>query len=173
LTLARDIGAVALLRGGFVLRSGQRSDVYFDKYQFEARPALLRRVAEELALLVPKETEVLAGLELGGVPLATIVSQVTGLPTAFVRKQRKSYGTSRVAEGVEVAGRRVTVVEDVVTSGGAILDSLPHLRGEQANVQTALCVVLRQQSAIQRLADEGVQLLPLLTFEQIFETSHS
>lgn len=119
MTLVREIGAVALLRGDFVLRSG---------------------------------------LELGGVPLATVVSQVTGLPTAFVRKQRKSYGTSRVAEGVELAGRRVTVLEDVVTSGGAILDSLPHLRAEQADVRTALCVVLRQESAIQVLADEGVQL---------------
>ena len=69
--LAQDINRVSRLEGSFVLRSGQISAHYFDKYRFEADPALLRRVAERMLALVPADTEILAGLELGGVPIAT------------------------------------------------------------------------------------------------------
>ena len=105
--LARRVVEVALRRGEFKLRSGQTSNVYFDKYQFEANPVLLREIARQLAPLVPKDTEVLAGLELGGVPIATALSFETGLPTAFVRKERKTYGTCLIAEGAALRGKRV------------------------------------------------------------------
>ena len=169
--LAKDIGTVALLRGDYVLRSGARSSVYFDKYQFEARPELLRRVAEELAHLLPAEVDVLAGLELGGIPLVTVLSQITGLPAAFVRKQPKTYGTSRITEGATIANRRVAVIEDVVTSGGAIIDALPHLQAEAADVRLAVCVVLRQESASHELARHGIRLLSLLTLQQVSESA--
>src|SRR5207248_4925528 len=99
--LARRIHAAAHLTGTFTLRSGAVSNEYFDKYRFESRPELLRAIGEALATLVPDDTEVLAGLELGGVPLATIVSQVTDLPAVFVRKEAKSYGTCQLAEGAD------------------------------------------------------------------------
>lgn len=126
-SLARRIHAAAHLTGEFTLRSGQVSTEYFDKYLFESDPELLRAVVDELVTLIPADTEVLAGLELGGVPLATVASQQTGLPAVFVRKAAKEYGTRRIAEGGSVAGRRVTVIEDVVTTGGAnhCLNSCP------------------------------------------------
>jgi len=93
------------------------SGEYFDKYLFESDPELLRAVAEALVSLLPSHVDAVAGLELGGVPLATMVSQLSGLPVLFVRKAPKDYGTRRLAEGGEVAGRRLAVIEDVVTSG--------------------------------------------------------
>ena len=105
------------LTGTFVLRSGATSTEYFDKYRFESDPALLEEVALALAPLVPPRTDGLAGLELGGVPLATMLAQVTGLPAYFVRKEAKTYGTCGLAEGGEIEALRLTVVEDVVTSG--------------------------------------------------------
>jgi orotate phosphoribosyltransferase len=72
--LAADVDRAARLKGSFKLRSGQVSDEYFDKYRFEADPALLARVAAAMLPLVPDEAEVLAGLELGGVPIATAMS---------------------------------------------------------------------------------------------------
>ena len=110
------------------------SDEYFDKYRFESDPLLLREIAEALAPLVPDGTEVLAGLELGGVPLAVALSQVTGLPTLFVRKEAKTYGTCQLAEGGEIDGKQVTVVEDVVTSGGQVVLSCGDLRDRGAVV---------------------------------------
>src|SRR5690606_17343752 len=105
--LARDIAAVATLTGTFLLRSGQTSSTYFDKYSFESNPELLNRVVEKMILLLPAHTEVLAGLELGGVPFATAISLATGMPAAFVRKEAKDYGTCLAVEGSNVAGKRV------------------------------------------------------------------
>jgi orotate phosphoribosyltransferase len=114
--LADRIYEHARLTGEFRLRSGATSNEYFDKYLFEADPRLLREIAEELAGLLPAGVEALAGLELGGVPLAVVASQVSRLPTVFARKAAKTYGTCRLAEGGEVAGRRIAVIEDVVTA---------------------------------------------------------
>jgi orotate phosphoribosyltransferase len=165
--LARAIFERSHLTGEFVLRSGQTSTEYFDKYRFEADPLLLRTIAHALAPHVPPNTDVLAGLELGGVPLAVMLGQVTGIPTAFVRKTAKSYGTRRVAEGSEVAGARVVVVEDVVTSGGQIIASTEDLRALGAVVEHALCVIDREAGGADALAEEGVVLRALFTMSQL------
>jgi orotate phosphoribosyltransferase len=165
--LARRVYAASHLTGSFVLRSGATSSEYFDKYRFESDPRLLRELAEAMAGLLPEGADGLAGLELGGVPLATMLSQVTGLPAGFVRKQAKPYGTRRLAEGLEVAGRRLVVVEDVVTSGGAVVDSCAALRAEGAQVATALCVIDRESGGPANLAEIGVELRPLFTMTQL------
>jgi orotate phosphoribosyltransferase len=161
--LARRIDAVAHLTGRFTLRSGAVSDTYFDKYRFESDPTLLGAIADAMARLVPQGTEVLAGLELGGVPLAVRLSQVTGLPAAFVRKEAKTYGTCQLAEGAGVDGRRLTVVEDVITSGGQVVMSVGDLRDRGATVEHALCVIDREAGGAAALADIGVELRPLFT----------
>jgi orotate phosphoribosyltransferase len=166
-TLAATVHARAHLTGEFLLRSGVVSHEYFDKYRFEADPALLRSLAEALAPLVPDGTEVLAGLELGGVPLAVVLSQVTGIPAAFVRKEAKAYGTRRLAEGADVDGKRVLVVEDVVTSGGQVVASTNDLRAAGAEVEYALCVIDRQAGGPDALAEAGVALRSLFTMAQL------
>src|SRR3954451_21773871 len=100
--VAGRIDAACRLTGEFRLRSGQVSTRYFDKYQFEGDPVLLAAVAEHLVPLIPEGTEVLAGLELGGVPVVTALSMAANLPAAFVRKEAKTYGTARLAEGAEI-----------------------------------------------------------------------
>jgi orotate phosphoribosyltransferase len=152
--LARRVYLASHLTGTFVLRSGATSSEYFDKYRFESDPRLLRG---------------LAGLELGGVPLATVLSQLTGLPAGFVRKQAKPYGTRRQAEGLEVAGRRLVVVEDVVTSAGAVVEACQVLRAEGAQVAVALCVIDREAGGPARLAEVGVELRPLFTMTRLKE----
>ncbi len=165
--LAASVFDCAHLTGEFVLRSGQVSHEYFDKYRFEADPALLRTLAEALADLLPEGTEVLAGLELGGVPLAVALGQVTGLPCTFVRKAAKPYGTRKVAEGSEVEGRRVLVVEDVITSGGQVVTSTEDLRALGGEVDHALCVIDREAGGPEALAAIGVALRPLFTMSEL------
>ena len=171
--LARRVHEASHLTGTFVLRSGATSNEYFDKYRFESDPRLLRELAEAMAGLLPDGADGLAGLELGGVPLATVLSQVTGLPAGFVRKQAKPYGTRRLAEGFDVAGRRLVVVEDVVTSGGAVVDSCRALRAEGAEVAVALCVIDREAGGRANLADIGVELRPLFTMTQLKDAAGS
>ncbi|MBO1330234.1 orotate phosphoribosyltransferase [Streptomyces sp. VRA16 Mangrove soil] len=161
--LARRIHAAAHLSGRFTLRSGRTATEYFDKYRFEADPVLLDEIARLMAPLVPAGTEVLAGLEMGGIPVVTALGRYTGLPCAFVRKQAKSYGTCRLAEGADVEERRVLVVEDVVTSGGQIVLSTADLRALGADVREALCVIDREQGGAEALRVEGVALVSLLT----------
>ena len=162
-TLAADIDATCRLSGEFTLRSGQVSHEYFDKYLFEADPALLERVAAQMVGLLPEGTELLGGLELGGVPIATMVSAKTGIPALFVRKQAKEYGTCKLAEGQDVAGRRITLVEDVITTGGAVRDATNALRELGAVVEVVVCAIDRSPAGENPLADVGLEVRPVLT----------
>jgi orotate phosphoribosyltransferase len=165
--LARTIYQRTHLTGEFRLRSGAVSHEYFDKYLFESDPSLLRAIGEALVPLLPPGTDALAGLELGGVPLATMLSQLTGLPALFVRKEAKTYGTSRLAEGGEVRDRRLTVIEDVVTSGGQVVASCRDLRERGAIVDHAVCVIDRESGGPKNLADIDVELRALFTMSEL------
>jgi orotate phosphoribosyltransferase len=166
-TLARRVGEVCRLSGEFTLRSGQRSATYFDKYLFEADPVLLREIAAHAASLVPAGTEVLAGLELGGVPVATALSSLTGLPVAFVRREAKTYGTARLVEGAAVARRRVLVVEDVITTGGQVGVSAGALRERGALVDCALCVIDRSGGDHPMLDSAHLSVVSVFGFDEL------
>jgi orotate phosphoribosyltransferase len=116
-----------------------------------------------MSRLVPANTQVLAGLELGGIPIVTALGRHTGLPCAFVRKKAKEYGTAKLAEGAEIQGRQVLVVEDVVTSGGQVIISTDDLRRLGARVDHCLCVIDRQEGGAEALAVQGIQLISLFT----------
>jgi orotate phosphoribosyltransferase len=165
--LARRIHQAAHLTGEFTLRSGAVSNEYFDKYRFEADPALLLDICEFMAELVPNEIDALAGLELGGVPIATMLSQVTNVPARFVRKEAKTYGTCQLAEGGDIEGQRLCIVEDVVTSGGAILDGARELRARGAILGPVLCVIDRESGGTDKLAADGLTLHPLFTMSEL------
>jgi orotate phosphoribosyltransferase len=161
--LARRIDQTCRLTGEFLLRSGQISTKYFDKYQFEGDPELLAAVAAHAMPLIPSGTQVLAGLELGGVPIATALSMATGLPAAFVRKEAKAYGTARLAEGSEIDGKRCLVVEDVITTGGQVVLSTADLRARGAIVDTVLCVIDRSDGDHAKLDEIGLEIRSLFT----------
>jgi orotate phosphoribosyltransferase len=165
--LASRIRDCARVTGHFVLRSGATSDTYFDKYQFEADPALLRDIARAMVPVLPPDTQVLAGLELGGIPLVTALSAATGIPAAFLRKQAKTYGTCRYAEGAALAGKRFILVEDVVSSGGAIVDFLTMLKADGLVPDAALCVIDRGTGGVARVAEHGVRLISLYSMQEI------
>jgi orotate phosphoribosyltransferase len=162
-SLAADIDATCRLKGEFTLRSGQVSDTYFDKYLFEAQPALLDRVAAQMVGLLPEGTELLGGLEMGGIPIATMVSAKTGIPAIFIRKQAKEYGTAKLAEGPDFAGRRVTLIEDVITSGGAVRDAVNALRPAGALIDTVVCAIDRSPEPGESLRDVDLVIRSVLT----------
>jgi orotate phosphoribosyltransferase len=151
----------AYLEGDFVLRSGRRSRYYLDKYRFETRPDVLGPLGELIAATVAEhepDAVRLAGPELGAVALAAAASLASGLPFLIVRKEAKAHGTANRLEGVFETGERVCLVEDVVTSGGALLESVHALRGAGLLVRTAVCVVDREEGGAEALAGEGLRL---------------
>ena len=166
--LAKRIYDTAHITGEFLLRSGVISNEYFDKYLFEADPDLLKHIALALVPHVPPGIDALAGLEMGGIPIATMLSQLTGLPVLFVRKEAKKYGTCKIAEGGQVKGRKLLIVEDVVTSGGAILDAAKALREEGAELAHVICVIDRESgNGTAKLAEVGLTLKPLFTMTEL------
>lgn len=165
--LQNSIIEIAKLTGEFKLRSGLTSQVYFDKYRFESQPKILKAVAKHLAPMVPKETEVLAGLEMGGIPIATALSLETGLPVAFIRKEAKDYGTCKFAEGCEIKGKKLCIIEDVITTGGQVVISTNDLRSEGAIIDNVLSVIFRGKNAPQGIADINLNLTYLFDFSSL------
>lgn len=164
--LAREIFNICHLTGEFKLRSGQVSHEYFDKYRFEAKPDLLAAIAKQMAKMIPSDTEVLGGLEMGGIPVATALSLATGLPTAFIRKKAKDYGTCQFSEGASIANKKVCLIEDVVTTGGQVLMSTADLRNIGAKISHVLCVIQRGED-LSAFAKEGLSLHPLFTMAEL------
>lgn len=165
--LAKKIFQVAHLTGEFKLRSGKTSNEYFDKYRFESKPEILAAIAEHLAPLIPKDTELLAGLEMGGIPIATALSLKTGIPVVFVRKEAKEYGTCQFAEGAEVKGKKLCIVEDVITTGGQVIISTNDLRQLGAKVDSVMCVIHRGDGFEPKLQEQGLKMLPLFIQQEL------
>ena len=174
--LATALREHAYLEGDFVLRSGRRSPYYLDKYRFETRPELLRPLGEaiaEAANAVEPDAVRLAGPELGAIPLAAAASLASGLPFLIVRKEAKAYGTGNRLEGVFEEGDLACLVEDVVTSGGAAVESVEALREAGIEVRHAVCVVDREEGGADALARVGVRLEPLFRLSEIAERPKS
>ncbi len=170
--LGRLLVERSLLEGDFVLRSGKRSPWYLDKYRFETDPALLRALGERLAgVAAACEPDAirLAGPALGAVALAASASMASGLPFIIVRGEAKEYGTANRIEGPFEAGELVCLLEDVVTSGGALEAAVAALRAEGLVVRNAVCVVDRGEGGSDALARIGVRLRPLFHAEELLE----
>ena len=161
--LAQAIYKIAHLTGNFTLRSGKTSPEYFDKYRFESQPRLLAEIARQLKPLIPKDTDALAGLEMGGIPVATALSLETGIPAAFIRKEAKTYGTCQLAEGLDLKGKKVCVIEDVITTGGQVVTSTKDLRRLGAHVTDVLCVIYRSDLDPETGLGNDVRVWPLFT----------
>ena len=154
----------ALLEGDFLLRSGKRSSYYLDKYRFETLPELLGPIGDRLAAAA-REFEPgavrLAGPALGAVALAAAASLSSGLPFVIVRGAAKEYGTANRLEGVFEEGELVCLIEDVVTSGGALAEAVGALREAGLVVRNVVCVVDREEGGADALARRGARLVPL------------
>ena len=164
--------AAAYLEGDFVLRSGKRSRYYLDKYRFETRPELLAPLGERIAAAVREhepEAVRLAAAVLGGVVLAGSASLVSGLPFLMIRDEAKEYGTANRIEGAFEPGECVCLVEDIVTSGGALLEAIAAVRGAGLVVRTAVCVVDREEGGADALARQAVRLRPLFRAGELLE----
>jgi orotate phosphoribosyltransferase len=166
----------AYLEGDFLLRSGKRSRYYLDKYRFETRPDILAALGERIADAAREfepDAARLAGPELGAVALAAAGSLASGLPFLIVRKQAKDYGTSNRLEGVYEDGDCVCLVEDVVTSGGALLEAVVALRDAGLTVRTAICVVDREEGGSDALARQAVRLRPIFRASEVLAASET
>ena len=165
--LAKQIKKTSFLTGRFNLRSGKISSFYLDKYRFESDPVLLSAIVDELYKLLPVSFDKLAGLELGGIPLATALSLKMGKPCLYVRKTAKTYGTCNLIEGGFQAGEIVVVIEDIITTAGQVCVSIEQMRESGLIVQNVVCVIDRQQGGSENLQNIGCSLASVFTLEEL------
>lgn len=165
--LAKSIFNTSYLTGEFLLRSGKISNEYFDKYLFESNPLLLKYISRYMVELLPNGTEMLAGLEMGGIPIATAISLDCGLPVSFIRKNAKNYGTCKVNEGPSMERKNIVIIEDVITSGGQVILSAEDIRKSGANILCTICVINRQQGGLEALEQVGIPLISLFTMDEL------
>ena len=163
--LARRIAEVALLRGEFTLRSGRKSNYYLDKYLFETQPDILLALGKMFAERVPPGVDRIAGPELGAIALAAAASMASGKPFVIVRNQKKGYGSGKLLEGTLKPGDTVLIIEDVLTTGGQVLEAVKSLESAGAKVAGILGVLDRQEGARQNIESAGYK------FESLFTTS--
>jgi len=169
--LAQRIADVSLLRGEFILRSGRKSNYYLDKYRFETQPDILAELGRLLAERVSATVDRIAGAELGAVPLAAAAAMAAGKPFVIVRNQKKDYGTSKLVEGILNAGETVMIVEDVLTTGGQVLEAARCLKESGAKIDRIVGIIDRQEGARQSLEEAGYRFEALFTSEELKQMS--
>jgi orotate phosphoribosyltransferase len=92
-----------------------------------------------------------------------MISAITELPAIFVRKQAKAYGTRKIAEGPDFAGCTVTLIEDIITTGGAVRNAAIALRELDATVHTVVCAIDRSEPAGNKLHEIQLSTVAILT----------
>ena len=165
--LAQRIAEVALLRGEFTLRSGRKSNYYLDKYRFETQPDVLAELGKLLADRVTVDTDRIAGAELGAVPLAAAAGMAANKPFVFIRNQKKDYGTAKLIEGVLEKGDHVMIVEDVLTTGGQVLEAVKTLQDAGAKIERIVAVIDRMEGARQNIEKAGIVFESLFTSKDL------
>lgn len=163
--LAKRIAEVSLLRGEFTLRSGRKSNYYLDKYRFETQPDVLIELGKMFASKISVQTVRIAGAELGAVSLAAATSIACGKPFVIIRNQKKDYGTSKLIEGILNSGELVTIVEDVLTTGGQVIEAAKTLKDAGAKIERIIAVIDRQEGARENIESAGY------IFEALFTTA--
>jgi orotate phosphoribosyltransferase len=166
-SLCKLITDQCVVRGNFLLRCGLRTNVYFDKYKIISDPVILGGVVSRMKHFIPAKTQVIAGLEVGSIPVATLLSTLLHIPLAIVRKEPKKYGTGRQVEGADVWEKTVFIVEDVATSGGSIHEATRVLRSYGAIVESAGCIINREEGAVPALQQAGVYLRSVFTRSEL------
>ncbi len=165
--LAKRIADVALLRGEFTLRSGRKSNFYLDKYRFVTQPDVLAELGRMFAAKIPAHVDRIAGPELGAVPLAAAASMACGKPFVLVRNQKKDYGTAKQVEGVLNPGETVVIIEDIMTTGGQVIEAAKSLEALGARVDRILGVIDRLEGARQNIESAGFVFESLFTTEDL------
>lgn len=165
--LIERIKSLAVLHGEFTLRSGKKSRYYIDKYRFETQPDVLAALGKLFAEKVTPDVDRIAGPELGAVCLAAATAMAAHKPFVMVRKAAKEYGTTKRVEGELKAGEKVLIVEDILTTGGAVLEAAKSLTEAGVEIVGIVGVIDRLEGARHNIEAAGYKMDALFTITEL------
>jgi orotate phosphoribosyltransferase len=158
----------ALTTGDFTLASGKKSSYYIDLKKAYTYANVMNHIVEGMKEAIEGEKiDRIAGVELGGVPLATALSMKTEIPFVIIRKKAKGHGTGNRIEGELKSGENVVVVEDIVTTGGSVILGIEAIREMGGRCSMVLAVVDRLQGASENLEKVNISLKSLVTVNEL------
>ena len=140
-----EIGGVGFVPDNpITFKSGILAPMYIDNRKFPSYPKQWKVVLDGFRQVIKErkiEFEMFAGIETAGIPHSAALGALTMKPSVFIRKQAKDHGTKKMVEGGEVVGKKVLLVEDLVTTGGSSLHGVTELRAAGAMVSDCLVIV--------------------------------
>ena len=166
INLLKKCGAITF--GKFVLTSGAVSDYYIDIKKASTQPEILRIIAEKMKSFTDS-CDIIAGMELGAVPLAVALSLQTNIPYIIIRKEKRSHGTGKQIEGDDVQNKKVLIVEDVTTSGGSVIKSIDVIKQNGGRVKMVVTVVDREGQAFEKMKELEIEFHALVTVSDILD----
>ena len=155
------INSGAIKFGEFILTSGKKSKYYVNIKNATTKPKILKAIAVELKQHIG-ECDKIGGVALGAVPLVVAVALEIDKPYIIIRKDRKEHGTKSPIEGDIDSGETIVLIEDVVTTGGSVINAINLLREKGANISRVVTVVDREEGGLENLTEIGVELIALV-----------
>jgi len=155
--------------GHFVLTSGAVSDYYVDIKKASTNPGVLNTIATQMKNIIKNKYDLIAGMELGAVPLIVALSLQTNIPFVIIRKQKRDHGTGKQIEGESVKDKKVLIIEDVTTSGGSVVNTIQILRQNNATLDKVITVVDRESGAQEKIEKLNLEFHPLVTVNDILK----
>mgnify|MGYP001403333043 CR=1 FL=1 len=159
------IDCKALRFGEFTLTSGKKSSYYVNMKMASTNPEILKLISAEFAKLIPDDTDFIAGMELGAVPLAVALSLESGMPYTMIRKGERKHGTGSRLEGPSEG--KAVLVDDVATTGGSNIESIEVLHAEGIEVSKILVVVDREEGAQEKLKSYDIPFESLISASEL------
>lgn len=174
-TIAKDLLSIKAVffrpNEPFTWASGIKSPVYCDNRLILTAPAVRGRVEAAIAETVRREypeTEVLMGTSTAGIAHAAIAAHLMGLPMGYVRSGAKDHGRQNRIEGKLEAGQKVVVIEDLISTGGSVIEVVEALREVGADVLGIVSIfTYGMQKGLDRLAAANVRNVSLTDFDTI------
>jgi len=160
--------------GKFTLKSGIESPFYVDLRPLASDPKILKKLAEHLLEILPKDNklDLICGVPYAALPMATVMSLLSEIPLIMKRKEAKGYGTKKLIEGIYKQGQSCLLVEDVITSGKSLLETIAEVEKEGLKVSDIVVVLDRQQGGKELLEQKRYRVHTLFTITEVVEILH-